>query len=337
MNSSHNQIGISLVELMISMTLGLLVIAGAISIFIGSKQGFRSQDSASHMQENARFGINYLTQVIRSADFWSGVNPAFITIGTHSISGPKASRTCASEWIANVRDGIHGYQGGATPPIDCITAADYVPQSDMIAIRRIDPDTFTPSGNITNKDNAKRNYLRARVGLDGYLYQGSRYAEANQHIPNDNGVLNYDYDFQLLFLRPCSLKSGASCGAQNKTPTLVSLQLQTDGGVSQIALVENVEQMKFEYGIDGNNDLVVDTYQQSSNITDWNKVLSVRASIIVRGNSLDHLKDTQIYAIGRNFCHGPATSSCQSKYKGYEGYQRRLVTKDIIIRNRAKQ
>ena len=337
MSSRSGQIGISLVELMIGVALGLSIIAGAISIFMGSKQGFRVQDSAGQMQESARFGINYISQLIRSADFWSGVNPAFITLGSHTISGPKAAKTCNQEWIANVLDGLHGYQGAAKPPIDCITPADYVAQSDMLAIRRVDPDTFTPVEKIIDKDHIQRNYVRARVGHDGYLYQGSQSAEADLRIPNGDGVLDYEYDFQLLFLRPCNVKQGSACSAQSKTPTLVSLQLQTDGGVSQIALVDNVEQMKFEYGVDTNIDQVVDSYQQANTISDWNKVLSVRAYIMVRGSALDKFKDKQTYAMGTGFCHGPAQSTCQSKYSGYEGYQRRLITEDILIRNRVRQ
>jgi len=337
MNDSHGQAGMSLVELMIGIALGLLVIAGAISIFVSSKQGFRAQDSAAQMQENARYSINYLAQLIRSADLWGGVRPAFITVGTHSISGPRSSKTCTGEWIANVKDGLHGYQGSAVPSIDCIAAADYLAQSDMIVIRRIDPNTFTTAEEITGKDKAHQNYVRARVGLDGYLYQGNQYAEADQHIANGDGVMNYQYDFQLLFLRRCVIKNGSTCGPQNTTPTLTSLQLQSDGGLSQVALVQNVEQMKFEYGVDSNNDLAVDIYQKAIHISDWNKVLAVRAYIVVRGDVLDYFKDKQTYAMGSDFCHGPAISSCQSKYSNYEGYQRRLVIKDILIRNRVQQ
>jgi type IV pilus assembly protein PilW len=236
-----------------------------------------------------------------------------------------------------VREGLRGYQGTTTPPVDCIAATDYASQSDMIAIRRIDPDTFTAAEDIAKRENSNRNYVRARVGLDGYLYQGSQFSQADQHILNGNGVLNYEYDFQLLFLRPCSLKENGSCGAHNSTPTLVSLQLQSDGELSQIALVQNVEQMKFEYGVDTDNDQIIDNYQKADHVSEWDKVLSVRANIIVRGDALDHFKDRQIYPMGTDFCHGPATSSCQSKYSGYEGYQRRLVTKDILIRNRVRR
>lgn len=336
MTGDRAQTGLSLVELMISITLGLLITAGVISIFVGNRQGFRAQDSASHMQESARYTIHYLTTLIRMADLWSGIRSSAITIGTHSVTGIKASKLCGSELILNVSEGLRGYQGSSSPPLDCVTPPDYVAQSDMLVIRRVDPDTWTAAEDIPGKDNAKRNYLRVRIGHDGYLYQGSQSAEAEQHIATDNGVLDYAYDFQLLFLRPCSIKQGSNCSTRSTTPTLTSLQLQSDGGLSQVALVQNVEQMKFEYGIDTDDDQIADSYRSARLVGDWNRVKTVRAFIVVRGDALDHFKDDQIYAMGVGFCHGPATSSCASQYRGYEGYQRRLITKDILIRNRIR-
>lgn len=334
MKKRPGQAGVSLVELMIAVTLGLLITSGVISIFVGNKRGFRAQDSANQIQENARFGVAYLARLIRSADLWGGIKPASITTGILSISGPRSSKICNADWIAKVEEGLHGYQGSEQPLIDCVAKADYLPQSDMIVVRRIDPDTFTTPEDVEAKENSRRNYLRVRVGLDGHLYQGNQIPEANQNIPPGDGVLNYEYDFQLLFLRPCNIKRGGSCTAVDSKPTLVSLQLQSDGGLSQVALVENVEQMKFEYGVDSNQDQRVDQYQNASAVADWSKVLSVRIHIIVRGDAPDHFKDHRIYPMGTGFCHGPANSSCQSKYTGFEGHQRKLFAQDILIRNR---
>ncbi|MES2491532.1 MAG: PilW family protein [Pseudomonadota bacterium] len=341
MNCRASQSGLSLIEVMIAVTLGLLILAGASSIFISSKQGFRVQDSTGRMQENTRYAMNYLSQILRSADFWSGVEPDFISVGPYAVSGPSGAKTCNGEWIVNVRDGLHGYEGSAKPPIDCITAKDYVAHSDMVAIRNVDPNTFTNAEDVALTANAKRHYVRTRVGANGYLYQGKSHSDADNHISSGDGVFNYEYDFQLLFLRPCSVKNGSTCSASDDNgkpiPTLVSLQLQTDGGVSQIALVDHVEQMQFEYGVDGDNDLVVDSYQKASAINDWRKVISVRASIIVRGDALDNFQDTKTYFMPSGFCYGPKSSSCAVKYTGYERYQRRLVVKDILIRNRIRQ
>lgn len=52
-------LGFSLVELMISITLGLVLLAGVISIFLSSKSSFKTQESMGQVQETGRF-LNYL-------------------------------------------------------------------------------------------------------------------------------------------------------------------------------------------------------------------------------------------------------------------------------------
>lgn len=51
--------GFSLVELLIAVTLGLLLLVSVGSVFLGSGQSFRTQESLSQIQESGRF-VNYL-------------------------------------------------------------------------------------------------------------------------------------------------------------------------------------------------------------------------------------------------------------------------------------
>jgi type IV pilus assembly protein PilW len=63
------QRGLSLVELMISMTIGLFLIAAIASLFVGSKQAYRTGDNLSRLQENGRFAIDLLGRNIRVAGY----------------------------------------------------------------------------------------------------------------------------------------------------------------------------------------------------------------------------------------------------------------------------
>lgn len=68
-NTRRSQSGISLVELMISLTLSLILAAGATQIFIGSKQAYTLQDATAILQENGRFALDILKRNIRIAGF----------------------------------------------------------------------------------------------------------------------------------------------------------------------------------------------------------------------------------------------------------------------------
>ncbi len=59
--------GLSLVELMLSMLLGLLVVAGAITIFVSNSQTYRATESLGRVQENSRVAFELMVRDLREA------------------------------------------------------------------------------------------------------------------------------------------------------------------------------------------------------------------------------------------------------------------------------
>lgn len=72
-NNNRNQKGFTLIELMIALTIGLFLTAGAVKIFTGTKNTNRTQENLSRMQENARFAMYFLTEDLRGVGFDGGV------------------------------------------------------------------------------------------------------------------------------------------------------------------------------------------------------------------------------------------------------------------------
>lgn len=68
------QRGVTLIELLVSMALGVFIVAGTIQIFIGSKQTYRTQVALSRLQENGRFALDMLQQSLRMTGYRN--NPA---------------------------------------------------------------------------------------------------------------------------------------------------------------------------------------------------------------------------------------------------------------------
>jgi len=67
------QTGLSLIELMIAMTLGLILMFGVVQIFISSKQTYTVVTSQSQTQENARVLKHFLGRGLRHAGYWGDV------------------------------------------------------------------------------------------------------------------------------------------------------------------------------------------------------------------------------------------------------------------------
>lgn len=70
--------GFTLVELMISLVLGLLVVAGVGSVFLANQNAYRSNVALGEVQEGARTSFEFLAREIRAA----GANPC----GTSNVS-----------------------------------------------------------------------------------------------------------------------------------------------------------------------------------------------------------------------------------------------------------
>jgi len=60
--------GFTLVELMIALALGLIIVAAAIMLFLTGQKSYVLQAGMSDLQDNANFGLNYITQDLRLAN-----------------------------------------------------------------------------------------------------------------------------------------------------------------------------------------------------------------------------------------------------------------------------
>ncbi|MEZ5479004.1 MAG: prepilin-type N-terminal cleavage/methylation domain-containing protein [Thiolinea sp.] len=92
LNHKHN--GFSLVELMISMAIGLFLLAGISTVYISSKQTYAVRDQTAELDENARIALRTLKQHIEHAGYASvsGMQLTnYIIPGGTAISGT----TCA--------------------------------------------------------------------------------------------------------------------------------------------------------------------------------------------------------------------------------------------------
>jgi type IV pilus assembly protein PilW len=79
MKHRSRQSGLSLVEVLIGMLLGLFLVGGVLQVFASSRQTYRVHDATSRMQESGRMALEVIARDIRMADFWwriSGVAPA---------------------------------------------------------------------------------------------------------------------------------------------------------------------------------------------------------------------------------------------------------------------
>ncbi|MBU2885209.1 PilW family protein [Gilvimarinus agarilyticus] len=64
------QVGFSIVELMVAITLGIVLMTGVVQMFVSSKSVFTTQQGLSRLQETGRLAVDYLARDIRQAGYF---------------------------------------------------------------------------------------------------------------------------------------------------------------------------------------------------------------------------------------------------------------------------
>src|SRR5580693_1096250 len=63
--------GFSLVELMVAITLAMIVTAGVISVFVGSRSAFEATSGTAALTDGGRFALTFIANSIRGAGYMS--------------------------------------------------------------------------------------------------------------------------------------------------------------------------------------------------------------------------------------------------------------------------
>jgi type IV pilus assembly protein PilW len=99
--------GFTIVELMVAMLLGLIVIAGIISVFLANQQVYRTNAALGDVQQNTRMSFELLAQNIREAGLLGCGNNG--QVANILADSPNNGGT---DWWANWNNALIGYGSG---------------------------------------------------------------------------------------------------------------------------------------------------------------------------------------------------------------------------------
>lgn len=104
--------GFTLIELMIGMLLGLIVIAGVVSVFLATQRSYRTNEALGEVQDGSRIAFELMAHDIRDASLTGCTNNG--KIGNVLNNGPVKLAPLAATWWANWANAIHGYDASTT-------------------------------------------------------------------------------------------------------------------------------------------------------------------------------------------------------------------------------
>ena len=85
-HAPHRQRGVTLVELMIALAIGLLVTVAMLKVYVDASRMYRFNEGLARVQENGRFALEFIRRDARVAGFWGCYSDATLTNGVSATS-----------------------------------------------------------------------------------------------------------------------------------------------------------------------------------------------------------------------------------------------------------
>ncbi|MEO1574290.1 MAG: PilW family protein [Pseudomonadota bacterium] len=239
------QHGLSLVELLVSLAIGVILIGGALTVYIGGRATYTLNETLARMQENAAFAMKYIEDDVRLAGMW-GTHNQVAAISGRAEDNPIAGtpgNDCNANWSIRLSLYVEGSNNENPDGWDCIPDDDYMADTDVLAIRRADP---TP---VATADLASGQlYLRSSLLPQGQVFLGT--AEPAGFSPD---ARNYPLHARAYYVTPTSVASLADDDQGSRAvPALRRIDL-TAGGVAPTLrdreIVTGIEQLQVQFGI----------------------------------------------------------------------------------------
>jgi type IV pilus assembly protein PilW len=303
---NHHQAGFSLVELMVAVTIGLLLMAGLTGVFVNSNQSRAEVEKANRQIENGRYAVQLLTDDLRLAGFYAEFDPSVLSAPA-SLPNPCASSI--SDLKSALPLHVQGYDNG-TGSATCLS--DVRTGTDMLVVRHVsscvagsmDCDALTagiPYFQASLCANATE--LGSSSNSDFFALDTDT-ANLTRHKRNCTTVADMRrYRTHIYFI-------ANNDNSSDGIPTLKRAELGASG-FSIVPLVEGIENLQIEYGLDTDNNGTPDVYTADPNsynacsaatcVTNWQNVVSVKLHLLARNTEQSSgYSDNKTYTLGLN-------------------------------------
>lgn len=314
--------GMSLVELMIALLIGLLLSAALITVYISNKKVFWDTEAAASLQENNRFVWKLIVNDLRMAGYY-GDHVDFQSIENKGVSdlgaGSCLRGTTKSEFDYEVP--VWAVEAGETIPT-CLAGFDVDPNTDILFVKHVRKESMDASGS----SDADRTYIL--TGLDhGGHYSGTGDTSLADELSIGGeypGGKIWEYVYHAYFV----YKPADAIYSQLKR-----IKLTSSGWSVPETVAEGVEDLHFIFGINDTASAgagMVSRYYSASQITaadKWKDVVS--ATIYIRGRATRSdrsFEDKKTYTYGNRAAYTPSGTDAR--------YHRMLLETTETLYNR---
>lgn len=308
----RRQHGFTLAELMVSVALGLMIIAGMTTLFVNNNNAQAALETASRQVENGRYAMQLMATDMRNAGFYGEYDPSVEPALPLPATIPDVCSVDMDEIKASLQLHVQGIDNASATALACLD--DIAAGTDILAVRHANTCIAGETGCDTVADGGP--FLQTSL-CDSV-------AELNSGNPDTFFAVGTDAAALPLTRRDCETAAPVRrmqvhiyyIAANNEEgdgiPTLKRAELVSDAETSFriVPLVEGIENLQLEYGMDTDADGASDTYTTDPATHDgcalaacananWNSVLAARVSLLARNTSpTNGYTDTKSYVLG---------------------------------------
>lgn len=321
----RQQAGRSLLELMISISIGLVVVGAALAIYSGTTTNSRVSETEARLNENATITLGLLQQQIRLAGYSAIVGPS-----TFPAIQRKNLDSTGSAGIRGCTGGMSTTNTTAFNSISCNNGT----ASHSISVRyEADISNTVPvtSGGSTVASNC--------VG-EGISASTVSSATATAAIAGTMTIPNYALADNRYYVQTTGTPSGGPelycIGAISTNTTTGTVTFGTPQPI-----MEGVERMELSFGVAASpTGTVTAAYMTAENFdtafnaeTDrWKRVITVRVCLLMRSTASSDLTTRSAFADTSSY------SDCNNTQQtSADGSLRRAYTSTILLKNRLQQ
>lgn len=310
----HCQHGMTVVEIMVSLTISMILLTGVVDIMLSSKQTYRIQEGTARLQENARFASQFLSEDLRMTGF-SGCSSATAT--PNNISDLNSDGV-PDPFYNFLTFGLQGFEYADLPvaltATDSVTTAEVVNNTDVIVlmygsaneglqlvgnltavnanIQLTQTDIFAANDILFITDCETSDIFAATNVSNGGAQ--TTIAHANSVNTDNNLSKAYGADAMVMSMVKVAYYIGTN-GAG--IPSLFRKRM-VGANVQTEELVEGVENLQLLYGEDLNGDGIANRYVNATNTGDFANVVSVRFGLLMQTpDEVNTQDDTDTYTL----------------------------------------
>ena len=302
--------GFSLIEMMISITIGLMIVAALIGVLTSNSRSTKTNERTSEVQSNGRYALDHLKRELRHVGYrgytWAEPNTPTTAI---AVTNECLDGGAADTFVQNIRQGIWGANDSNPYTANCLPAANRL-RGDVLVIRRA---ASTPSTALV----ANTLYFRSTYAV-GEVFQGTA-------APTIPGTPMADFALQEYVYYIGNDDNDAT------VPALRRVSLQANAMVDEM-VVSGIEHMQVQYG----------SYTSDMNTRYYNAGEApdlTGSSTIATQNGWDNVNSVRIWLLARNFKIENGYTNTNSYVMGdqtytvNDGFRRQLFTSVVQLRN----